>query len=53
HYVYIKEPEHLLKLKDIDPIPYHEASVETYEKYFSAKGSSRVFVELMDKHLKA
>jgi len=49
HYVYIEKPEDLMKLKDIDPIPYAEAAWETYQKYFSAIGSSKLFVEIVNK----
>lgn len=49
HYVYVEKPENLMILKDIDPIPYAEASLETYNKYFSAKGSSEVFLELVSR----
>jgi len=52
HYVYINKPEDLINIRDIDPIPYHEASIETYDKYFSDKGSSQVFLDLVEKLIK-
>jgi len=52
HYVYVDKPEDLLKLKDIDPVPYHEAAWETYQKYFSVKGCSNVFLEIVNKVIK-
>jgi len=48
HYVYVEKPEDLMKLQDIDPVPYAEAAWETYQKYFSAVGSSKLFVEIMN-----
>jgi hypothetical protein len=48
HYVYIEKPEDLLNLRDIDPVPYHEASVETYEQYFSDQGSAKILMGILE-----
>ena len=43
HYVYLEKPEDIVKLNDIDPQPYADASTELYNQYFSVKGASNLF----------
>ena len=46
HYVKLEKPEDLEKLKNIDPMPYHQKSVELYRNYFSPEGMAKSFVRL-------
>tara|TARA_Y100000034_G_scaffold135228_1_gene206241 strand:- start:5116 stop:6021 length:906 start_codon:yes stop_codon:yes gene_type:complete len=47
HYVLLSKPEDLEKLRDIDPMPYHEASMDVYEKYFSPVGMSKMLLNMV------
>jgi hypothetical protein len=47
HFVLMKEPTDLLKLRDIDPLPYVEASKQLYNDYFSPVGMSKLLIKLV------
>jgi hypothetical protein len=51
HYWYFENMEDLKNIVDVDPMPFHYKSLEAYEKWFSPKGSTQVFLDLIDKHL--
>ena len=48
HYVYLEKPEDVIKLKDIDPAPYAQASSELYEKYFSPVSAANLLIKLCE-----
>ena len=52
HYFYFENMEDLVKIKDVDPLPFHKKSVEAYDKWFSPKGSAEVLLDIIDKKLK-
>ena len=47
HYVYLKDPEDLLSLQDIDPAPYAEASRQLWVDHFSPIGMARTLKALI------
>jgi hypothetical protein len=51
HYVYVEKPEDLNKLKDLDPKPFAEKSVEIYEKYYTPSGMANLFKEIVKREL--
>ncbi len=47
HYVYLKHPEDLEKLADLDPRPYAEASRELWETRFKPTAMARDVIAML------
>lgn len=47
HFVLMKNPSDLIKLRDIDPMPYVKASKQLYDDYFSPIGMSNLLIKLV------
>lgn len=46
HFFLLTKPEDLEKLRDTDPLPFHKASVEIYQQYFSPQGMSNLLLKM-------
>ncbi len=47
HFALINSPSDLIKLRDIDPVPFAEASKFLYDNYFSPVGMSNLLIKLV------
>ena len=51
-YVFLEKPEDLVKLKDIDPLPFAHRSTHNYQQWFSPLGMSQLLLDILSgKHL--
>jgi hypothetical protein len=47
HFYKLEKPEDILKLRDVDPLPFVEASRQLYRDYFSPVGMSKLLIKLV------